>query len=49
MEKPMKISKHIGMVNSHHFTSRYDLIMDGSNTRRKFIDSGISQTDLFFE
>ena len=44
-----KISKHIGMIPTVIISpADSDLIMDGSNTRRKFIDSVISQTYLFF-
>ena len=44
-----KISKHIGLIPTVIISpADSDLIMDGSNTRRKFIDSVIGQTDSIF-
>ena len=44
-----KISKHIGLIPTVIISpADSDLIMDGSNTRRKFIDSVIGQTDYIF-
>jgi len=44
-----KVSKHIGLIPTVIISpADSDLIMDGSNTRRKFIDSVIGQTDSIF-
>ena len=44
-----KLSKHIGLIPTVIISpADSDLIMDGSNTRRKFIDSVIGQTDSIF-
>ena len=44
-----KISEHIGMIPTVIISpADRDIIIDGSNTRRKFIDSVIGQTDLIF-
>ena len=44
-----KISEHIGMIPTVIISpADRDIIIDRSNTRRKFIDSVIGQTDLIF-